>query len=220
MKKISLLIIVNCWMLFAMAQTGVSAGFTTIKGVGYPEWYKGLHLGFEFPKDDMVSYYGRIIASFPHNVEDTIYATAISTTTSPYIKQVGIQTGTSYFNFEGGNRYYIGNGYDYGWSAYGGTVISVSTMGVKIKPEKSYDQSLYELTDGNGNPFNDRGRVFAFGLGLNAGIKNHFSWGMLYFDMTGNYMLYAAASNATASAYQRFGFLNFSFNFGIRKDIY
>lgn len=220
MRKQIVLVFVLFFTLFAQAQMGVSGGFSTVKAIGFQEWYKGMHIGLEFPKDDMVSYFGRITTTLPYRVTDTVYATAIQPTTSPYIKQVSTSANTSFFNIEGGNRYYIGNGYDYGWSAYGGSVFSISTMGVKIKPSDDYDPSLYQIVDANGAAYPMKGRLYAFGLGLNVGVKHHFSAGMVYFDMTGCYVLGGFASNTTAQTYSRFSALNFAFNLGFRRDIY
>jgi len=202
-----------------IAQTGVNGGITMIKGFGVPKAYPGIHLGVEIPRDDQVSYFGRITTTLSNTSDETGFANAEARdlATSPQVKQVEYAVKMNYTNIEGGTRYYIGNGYDYGWSAYGGSMfmLSINTIHAKFK---DFDESLYQLQSG----FTDKGRILGLNLGLNAGIKNHFSFGMLYFDMTLAYSLYAIPSNSLA---QQGGSglytpLMFAFNLGFRKDLY
>lgn len=206
--------------LIGRAQTGVSGGLTVIKGFGVPKIYPGIHIGVEIPRDDEVSFYGRVTSTLSNESSEVAQANAEArdpTTTFPNVKTVNYTTKMNYINLEGGTRYYLGNGYDYGWSAYGGSVFMLSINSVKADFD-DYDESLYELQDG----LTEKGRIIALNLGLNAGVKNHFTFGMLYFDMTLGYALFAIPSNQTAS--QGGGLLysplTFGFNFGFRKDLY
>jgi hypothetical protein len=202
------------------AQTGVSGGLTMIKGFGIPKAYPGIHIGVEIPRDDEVSFYGRVTATLANASNETATTNVEArdpATTFPNVKQVNYNVKMNYINLEGGTRYYIGNGYDYGWSAYGGSVFMLSINSVKADFD-DYDEDKYALTEG----LTERGRILALNLGLNAGVKNHFMFGMLYFDMTLGYALFAIPSNQIAS--QGGGYLysplTFGFNFGFRKDLY
>lgn len=201
------------------AQTGVSGGLTMIKGFGVPKAYPGIHIGVEIPRDDEVSFYGRVTSTLSNQSDEVAQANAEARDpmTSPQVKTVSYRTKMNYINIEGGTRYYLGNGYDYGWSAYGGSVFMLSINSVKADFE-DFDESLYELEPG----LTDKGRIIALNLGLNAGVKNHFTFGMLYFDMTLGYALFAIPSNKIASqgGSLLYSPLTFGFNFGFRKDLY
>lgn len=205
--------------IYGNAQTGVSGGLTMIKGFGVPKAYPGIHIGVEIPRDDQVSFYGRVTATLSNMSDKTFSANAEARdlSTSPQVKTVPYTVKMNYINLEGGTRYYIGNGYDYGWCAYGGSVFMISVNSVKAK-FSDFDESKYQLSDG----LTSKGRILALNLGLNAGVKNHFSFGMLYFDMTLGYSLFAIPSNAMAQqgGGQLYSPLNFAFNMGFRKDLY
>lgn len=206
--------------LAGYSQTGVSGGVTMIKGFGVKNIYPGLHLGIEIPRDDEVSFYGRVSATMS-NQSDREQTTNVEardpTTTFPTVKQVTYNLKMNYINIEGGTRYYIGNGYDYGWSAYGGSLFMLSVNSLKAN-FSDYDEALYKLPD----DMSRKGSIMGLSLGLNAGIKNHFTFGMLYFDMTLAYSLFAIPSNHMAQSLgpQLYTPLIFSFNLGFRKDIF
>lgn len=205
--------------LTANAQTGVSGGITMIKGFGVPNLYPGIHLGIEIPRDDEVSFYGRITTTMSNRSDKkySVNVEAREATTFPNVMSVDYTTKFNYINFEGGTRYYIGNGYDYGWSAYGGSLFMLSVNSIKADIA-SYDESKYQLP----SDFTRKGSIVALNLGLNAGIKNHFMFGMVYFDMTFAYSLFAIPSNTMASSVggNMFSPLTFAFNLGYRKDIF
>jgi len=206
----------------AQAQTGVSGGFTVLKGFGVPKAYPGIHIGVEIPRDDEVSYFGRLTATFANTVSDSIQAEAIDpSTTFPTVDYKRVDVGMKYINLEGGTRYYLGNGYDYGWSAYGGSLLMLSICPVRMKPTEEFDETKYAfVSTSTGKPLTERGSVVSLSFGLNAGVKNHFAFGMLYFDVSLAYALFAIPSNSLASEKSNFTPLLFGFNFGFRKDLY
>lgn len=202
------------------AQTGVSGGITMIKGFGIPKPYPGIHVGIEIPRDDEVSFYGRITTTLS-NMSDEVGTTNVEardpTTTFPNVKEINYTVKMNYVNLEGGTRYYIGNGYDYGWSAYGGSLFMLTVNSVKAD-FSDYDEAKYALPSG----MTRKGSIVALNLGLNAGIKNHFMFGMMYFDVTFGYSLFAIPSNSLASSGGGLMYspLTFGFNLGYRKDLF
>ena len=220
MKKSLLISLLTLFAFAAKAQTGVAGGATLVKGIGYPGVYSGLHLGVEIPRDDMVSFFGRVIATLPNSTSDSIRVEAIDpSTTFPSTKYVPCKFTNSVFNIQAGTRYYLGNGYDYGLSAYGGSIFELSTLGVKKKSD-SYDETKYQFISSTGTPYTNKGRTIAMNLGLNAGIKYNMYFGVIYFDITGSYSLFGLGTNALATDYSRYSPLNFTFNLGFRKDIF
>jgi len=203
-----------------MAQTGVSGGFSMLKGFGVKGVYPGIHLGVEIPRDSEVSYFGRITYTLPNYTSDSLPAEAIDYTTVPAYDYKAVRVGMNYFNIEGGTRYYLGNGYDYGWSAYGGSLLMLSVNTVRLKADEEYDESKYRFNGPSGNELPGKGSIVALSFGLNAGVKNHWSFGMLYFDINLAYSLFALPSNELASTQSSFSPLLFGFNVGFRKDLY
>lgn len=221
MKKYGLIALLVLLGSGSFAQIGVSGGGTVLKSFGIKGAYPGIHLGVEVPRDDMVSFFGRMVLTLPSYVADTILVEAIDpTTTFPSTKYVPTRFGNSYLNFACGTRYYLGNGYDYGISAYGGSTFEISTMGVKRGATGEFDDTKYQFISSSGNEFADRGRVIMMNLGLSAGVKYNFFFGVVYLDITGSYLLFNIASNEFAAYYARVSPLMFSVNVGYRKDIF
>jgi len=217
-------ILIVCFALISIsgkAQVGVFGGLTTVKSLGYQGVYPGINFGVEAPKDDMISFFGRVIMTLPKGIDDSIAATAIDpSTTFPSIKYVPCRFTNSVFNIQCGTRYYLGNGYDYGLSAYGGSIFEVGTLGVRRKIKGDLDESKYEMVSSTGVVYPNKGRIFAMNLGLNAGIKYNVYFGVFFLDFTGSYSLFAFASNPLANDYSRYSQLNFTVNVGFRKDIF
>ena len=221
MKKLLVLIIIALSGP-SMAQIGVSGGGTFMKGFGQPRPWGGLHFGLEIPRDDAVSFYGRVTHHFRQSNRDSIYTNAIArdVTTSPYAIQVAGQSSMNYTMLEGGTRYYIGDGYDFGWAAYGGTNMMLIFNGVKTQ-YYGYDEELYELQPGSDR----KGSIFSFGFGLAGGGKYTMeNVGTIYFDLSLSYLIFGQASNSMAETqfYQDYGLFSpllFNFALGFRRDL-
>jgi hypothetical protein len=202
----------------ASAQVGLSGGFNMLKGFGTPKPYVGMHLGVEIPRDDANSIFGRVsfYGKQREEFKSTTYVTAINPSTNPYSLNVGYQSSMNYTILEGGNRYYIGDGYDSGFGGYGGGSVMIIFNSVK-RSYDDYDQTLYTL------PTTElpKGSIFNLGFGLNGGLKYTFAGiGSVYGDASFAYMILGQASNATASSTTLYSNLIFTFNIGFRKELY
>lgn len=207
----------------ASAQTGVSGGMTMLKPFGLRNYYPGLHIGVEIPTNDQATIFLRLTGTLRNNYVDTVWYEAIDFTTSPQILEVPVKFGSGHINFEGGNRYYIGNGYDdFGISAYGGTVYQLYTMGVKRKNQVDVDETKYVFKDNSGQAVSmpEKGRIIAFALGLNGGVQYNMAASTFYFDVSATYNLFAFASNSLASNYSNYSQLNFAMSIGYRRTLF
>jgi hypothetical protein len=204
-----------------IAQIGVNAGGSMLKGFGTPRPWGGIHFGLEIPRDDAVSIYGRVGHYFAQSAQDSIFASAIARDimTTPYVIDVAGVSRMNYTTLEGGTRYYLGDGYDFGWAAYGGSNLMLIFNQVRNRYE-GFDETLYELQSTNGQ----RGSIFSLAFGLSGGVKYSLEEvGTFYFDMSLNYVIFGQASNeAAAVQFQQGGLyqlLLFTFNMGYRRDI-
>lgn len=205
----------------AQAQVGISGGGGLLKGFGQPRPWGGLHIGVEIPRDDAVSIYGRFSHYFAQANQDSVYASAEARDPSTFPSVIGVSgvSGMNYNILEGGTRYYLGDGYDFGWAAYGGSNLMLVFNKVKNQYQ-GFDETLYKLSDG----YDRTGSIFSLGFGLNGGVKYSMEEvGTFYFDLALNYIIFGQASNYTAS--EQFGQnglyrpLLFTFNLGYRRDI-
>ncbi|MEN9401230.1 MAG: hypothetical protein RL632_2333 [Bacteroidota bacterium] len=217
-KYLVLVVILLIGVTGAKAQFGVSGGISMLKGFGVPKPYIGMHFGGEIPRDDQISLYARL-SLYARQQEPTngyTIVTATDFTTVPYSQTISYASTFNYTIIEGGTRYYIGNGYDSGFGAYGGSTLMLAVNSVKRK-YGDYDQSKYEL------PTNElsKGSIFNLGFGLGGGVKNTFAGiGTVYLDMNLAYMILSTASNSTAQSTSLYAPLLFSFNLGFRKEFY
>lgn len=216
--KLITVIFALCLTGTVSAQAGISVGASMLNGFGRPTPYGGFHLGVEVPRDDAVSIYARLTHHFKHKTAGTdIQLYAIELTTLPFLANVGTTSSFNYTMLEGGTRYYIGNGYDFGWAGYGGTNIMLAFNSVKTDVDE-YNETLYESAD----DYRGKGSIVNLGVGLSGGVKYTIAGvGTPYFDIGVSYIIMAMASNTIANdgALVHASPLLFNFSLGFRKDL-
>jgi hypothetical protein len=203
----------------ASAQIGVSAGVTMLNAFGNSKPYGGMHLTVEYPSSESVTFYGKLSHLFKQRNEDSslIAITAYDFTTAPYIKNIGGLSSLNYTIIEGGTKYYLGNGYDFGLAAYGGPNAFLAFNRVKME-YAPYDETLYELPQDYGR----KASIISFGVGFNGGVKYSIERvGTVYFDLGLSYVVRAIENNQMAAieGWPRLSALLFNFNVGFRRDI-
>lgn len=205
------------------SQISANAGMGSLKGFGAKKTFFGFNLGLEYPRSNQATLYGRISYYIPRNEDDSTqaYASAISTTTFPYQLQRNYTISTGYLTIEGGTRYYLLNGYDNGFSFYGGSTLLLCVNNIKKKFadwDYPYDEAEYQ------NYGDSKGTILNLGIGLQGGLKYTFPGsGTIFFDFSGNYLVVRKGSNDVIYETTNYPFdsaLLFTFNLGIRKDFY
>ena len=178
--------------------------------------YGGFHLGLEIPRDDQTTLYGRFTHHFSQKSQEeySLYAAPIDFTSNLPYALVSVNPSMNYNMIEGGMRYYIGNGFDFGWAGYGGSNLMLILNKVKGN-YGNYDESLYKLDDVS----RVDGSIFGVGAGLGGGVKySDARLGTFYFDLNLNYAIFAIpSSNYVSDAL--YSPLIFNFNLGYRRDI-
>ncbi|MEN9913771.1 MAG: hypothetical protein RL528_505 [Bacteroidota bacterium] len=205
------------------SQLSLNGGLGTLNGFGAKKTFYGFNLGLEYPKSNQTTIYGRIAYYIPRNNSDSTlsYASAISTTTFPYTLQRNYIVSTGYLTIEGGTRYYLLNGYDNGFSIYGGSTILVCVNKIK----RNYSDWKYTYNEANYENYGDaKGTILNLGVGLQGGLKYTFpSIGTFFCDFSGNYLIIRQASNGMVNESTNYPFnsaMLFTFNLGFRKDFY
>jgi hypothetical protein len=205
------------------SQLSLNGGLGTLNGFGVKKTFFGLNLGLEYPKSNQTTIFGRIAYYIPRNEDDSTqaYASAISTTTFPYTLQRNYIVSTGYLTIEGGTRYYLLNGYDNGFSIYGGSTILVCVNKIK----RNYGDWNYTYNEANYENYGDaKGTILNLGVGLQGGLKYTFpSIGTFFCDFSGNYLIIRQASNGVVNESTNYPFnsaMLFTFNLGFRKDFY
>lgn len=216
-KKISLSILILVANI-TFGQISIGAGTSMLKVFGVPAPYAGMHLLVEYPVDDETSYFGRVnFFGKQKSAPVATFADAIDfVNTTPGQIPVTYQTTFNYTTIELGRRYYFGNGYDYGFGAYGGTQAMVIFNRAKILAS-DYDETKYRITG-----LDTKGAIFSIAAGLSGGIKNDFTWGTLYLDGAFDYLILGQSTNQTAATgFSDFGGqILFSFTLGYRRTIF
>ena len=200
------------------AQFGLNGGVDVLKAFGNAKPYLGFHIGGELPRSDQQSMYARLSMFAKQNESNkgSTFVQALDQTTFPNTKTINYLNSMNYTIFEGGNRYYLGDGYDSGFGAYGGGSFMLVFNTVK-RTYDDYDQTKYALSSTE----LPKGSIFNVGVGLNGGLKHTVvGTGTFYLDAGFAYMLVSSASNTTAQTTNLYAPLLFSFNFGFRKEFY
>jgi hypothetical protein len=222
MKKFVLIAVLLFGLITgATAQFGLSGGVSLLKGFGGPKPFVGLHIAGEIPRDDYVSFFVR--AAFYAKQTDLTpkysYVQGINPATNPNTLNVTYFNSMNYIVLEGGNRFYIGDGYDNGFGAYGGGTLQAIFNTVKREYVlDTIDMSKYQLPSGE----ELQGSIFNLSFGLNGGLKYTFpGYGTAYFETGVSYVLNAIPSNNTAAGVgDLYSPLMFTFGLGFRKEFY
>ncbi len=217
MKHILVLLFVMIFTVSANAQISFNAGATMIKGfrAGTDPNF-GFHLGMEFPRDDFSSFYVRYTLGLKQYANDSVTNIQLDPINDPFLPYASTTAipSMNYHIIEGGNRYYIGDGFDFGWGGYGGSSFLIMINQVKAK-YGSFDESKYKIADFS----RMEGTILSLGAGLNGGVKyTDPRIGSFYFDVGLSYMFFAQSNhpNVYGGLYSS---LIFSFNLGYRKDL-
>lgn len=210
--KNALLLFVLFFVGSASAQVSILGGGSMLVGFGSGKPWGGLHIGVEIPKSDAVSFYARYTYHFRNTERDSsIYGIEVTDPEFGFVSVIDTKgvTKMDYHIIEGGTRYYIGNGFDYGWGAYGGTSVMLMFNSVKVG---FGDPQFKDNTSRNGT-------VFSIGVGVGGGVKYSMArFGTIFLDASVNYKILNQASQQYVSG-ELFSNLIFNFNLGVRKDI-
>lgn len=215
MRKLSLIIA----LLIAgsvSAQVSFNAGSSTLKGFGTPQWFTGFHVGVEVPRDDAMSFYGRYTHHFGR-VGDSVMGVVVAneTTTSPFVMNVMSAPAMNYNIFEGGTRYYLGDGFDFGWAGYGGTNFMLVYNKVSTR-FADFDETKYSVDETSSRD----GAIISLGAGLIGGAKYTMPRvGTFYTDFNVSYLFLGQKSTGTTyeDLYSR---VIFGINIGYRRDLF
>jgi hypothetical protein len=202
------------------SQLSLNGGLGTLNGFGVKKTFFGLNLGLEYPKSNQSTIYGRIAYYIPRNNEDSIKENVYSTT-PPYSHIRNYIVSTGYLTVEGGTRSYLINGYDNGFSIYGGSTILICINKIK----RNYEDWKYPENESDfENNGDTKGTILNLGVGLQGGLKYTFpSIGTFFCDFSGNYLIVRQPSNDLIYESENYPFnsaILFSFNIGFRKDFY
>jgi hypothetical protein len=207
------------------SQISLNVGLGTLNGFDEKiKTFYGFNLGLEYPKSNQTTIFGRFTYYIPRNNSDSTlsYASAISTTTLPYQLQRNYTISTGYLTIEGGTRYYLINGYDNGFSIFGGSTILLCLNKIK----RNYADWNYPYNESNYENYGDtKGTILNLGVGLQGGLKYTFtSIGTFFCDFSGNYLIIRQASNDMVIESTNYPIstspILFTFNLGWRKDFY
>ncbi|TNE54426.1 MAG: hypothetical protein EP338_07500 [Bacteroidetes bacterium] len=219
MKKLIVSTLLILALTPGIAQMGLMVGSSFVKPFGQEGIFPGFHIGLELGQDDVQSFYGKFsfLPAKSFDLTNGVFAYAKDATTVPYSLVLDAEERFNFTVLEFGKRFYFGEGYDSGFSPYGGSNMQLIFNKVKLNVTDTYDQDKYQI---DGAESDRIGSIFGLYLGLNGGLKKSFYFGTIYLDLGMSYALFAVPSNNVASQTENFKSLLFNFGLGFRKDFY
>lgn len=224
--KVNLLLLALIVSSVATAQIGIGAGPSFMMEFGNNKPFYGLHLKVEKPRNNDVVFYGRATYLFNQNKRtelEPLSAVAIDPNLVPNTISVDFKQVSSigYFMIDGGTRYYLINGFDDGFSLYGGTNLGLIVNMVKYGYEfGDYDASKYTLYAGDFQESRDKGSIIRLAVGFTGGVKyTKPGIGSFYLDINPHLTIFGIPSNQNipGSIYKP---VFFNFNIGYRRELY
>jgi hypothetical protein len=202
----------------SFAQFGVSIGPSIMRNFGAPKTNFGFHVQGELSENDEQSMFARL-GFYPGRSAigiDSIYLTPLDQNNFnyPYAK---FAPKTSFITLDGGYRTYIGDGYEFGFSAYGGTTLGLVYASVKMNLE-DFDRTEYKLPEN----FKQSYQYLGLAAGLSGGVKYGFPpIGTFYLDAGLKYVLLDVASDLNVFTYSTYirQRLYVNVELGIRRDL-
>lgn len=208
------------------AQYSIGGGPSFMMEFGNKRPFYGLHLNVEIPRNNDVTFYGRATYHFKQNDTELLVmlpAQAKDGSTIPQSVNVPLDylTSINYFMIDGGTRYYLINGFDEGFSLYGGTnlglIINSVTYGSKFG---DYDAEKYTLNPGDFTDGREKGTIIRLAVGFTGGVKYTIpAFGSFYLDFNPQLTLFGIPSNQgiPGNVYKP---VFFNLNIGYRKELY
>lgn len=210
----------------ANGQYSIGGGASTLFQFGNKKPFVGLNFIVEVPRNNEVTFYGRVNYLFKQNATQsvgTMDAFAIDPATTPYTQSLDYRFNESlnYFMIDGGTRYYLLNGFDEGFALYGGTNIAVIINTIKYGYETSeYDETKYQIYDKDLFIYRDKGTVLNLAVGFTGGLKYTIpARGTFFFDFNPSMILFGLPSKEGLQS-ELYKNVVFNFNIGYRKEFY
>jgi len=226
----SIILVCVLFSFMVSAQFSVGGGVSTIHEFGYKKPMFGLNAVVELPRSNDITFTARVMYGFPQEKSTILSGSGLNASakdpnTVPESIAVPLTSfrSSDYFAVDIGQRYYALNGFDEGFSLYGGTIFGFSFSSVKWgqKPQP-YDSNNYTIDASTLKEWDNRnqGSVLRLQLVLNGGMKYTLpNFGSFFFDggMALTLLPLASIENMPVEAAQKVLFI---FNLGFRKELY
>lgn len=208
----------------SFGQISVNGGASMLLGFGAPKPWGGFHLGINIPRDEDITFQVQYQYLFKQKLQEPLIgvATAKDPFASPYNIQVDLTPSMDYHIISGGTRYYFINGYDYGFSLYGGGTFSLIFNSIRSKTT-AYDADNYDL-DEYSRDF-EKAAFLNIAAGVSGGMKYSISnVGSVYLDVGLLYMVFSN-DNKNGRVIQKmfeerlYNRVLLTFQVGFRRDI-
>jgi len=204
------------------SQISVNGGPSMLVGFGAPKPWGGFHVGIDIPKNEDVTFQIQYQYMFKQKSKDFFQgvATAKDGLTIPF--NVQVNPSMDFHLISGGTRYYFINGYDYGFSLYGGGNFSIIFNSIRAKTT-AFDEDKYELDEFSSAY--ERASLINLAAGLSGGMKYSISnVGSIYLDLGLTYMIFSKDNKQGRVLQGMFdvGLYNqllLNFQIGFRRDI-
>jgi hypothetical protein len=215
LTKKNLLFFVFFYSFALNAQVTIGGGLNSVAAFGIKNPYLGLNFQGEYREDDL-AYFAKFYTTLPQN--DAKFQISMDPINSNDSLSLSLPATLKYrYNvLELGKRYYWGKDLDFGPSAYGSSHFLLMMNSAKLSDDITFDKSRYQYPSGYVN----KGKVFAVGIGLNAGVQYAFYYGTYFADLGFNYIFTALPNNEVASLVTTFKQVFFVFNIGFKKTIF
>jgi len=211
------------------AQFSLGGGLSSVMAYGRKSSGYGLNFVAELPRNNDLTFTGSITYTFPREINQVLSGTGLpaiakdpNTTPQNINLPIFNYESINYLIVSAGQRFYILNGFDEGFSLYGGTMFGFTFNKVKWRQTVQYDDSKYTVDSELLSKWSrkDEGSILRIQVAFNGGMKYTIpNFGSFFFD-AGLYLTLLpmiSSEDVPMSLYQS---VYFNANIGFRKELY
>jgi len=210
---------------FSYAQLSIGGGASLLSEFGGKGTKYGLNIIVEKPRNNETTFTGRMVYAFANEHKELVPGGGLPATAKDSSETISVPIYSSssmdYLMLDFGTRTYIINGFDEGFSLYGGTQLGGILNRVKWGNTINYDDSKYTIMPSLLDPWRNggEGSIIRFHIGLNGGGKYTIpNLGSFFFE-AGVHLTPIVISSVDLPQ----GLVNsvfFNFNIGFRRELY
>lgn len=206
MKKIALVLVMALSLGTSFSQISIGGQFSYLTAFGFGS-APGFGAKFDYGHSDKLVITGGINYYTPITLEESSYANAFSSITSPSSINVSTEEKATFIEFKAGVRYYFGGDYESDFGFYGLAGAGIWVIPWSSTVTEDYNQLLYY------GPEDQSETLTGLTINLGLGIEKGFDFGYIFAEAGLNLKAKSVNGTTIDQSIPNFAALNLGFRY-------